>query len=200
MTALFSILTAAAIWFSPATPYQIGDKVDNFTLLNTIDDKQVALTDYADQEGVIVIFTCNHCPYAKLYEERIMELDQKMAAKGYPVVAISPNDPVKEPDDAPENMKVRAIEKGYTFPYLFDATQEVAKAFGATRTPHVFLLNNRGGAFYLSYIGAIDDNTNDPDAVTVRFVEDAVMALKAGIQPNPPVTKAIGCTIKWKDS
>ena len=200
MTTFISLLTAVAIWWAPSGGYQIGDKVENFSLLNTIDNEQVALADYKDKAGVIVIFTCNHCPYAKLYEDRIMELDKKMSAQGFPVVAISTNDPQKEPDDSPENMQKRALEKGYAFPYLFDATQEVAQSFGATRTPHVFLLHNRGGEFYLAYIGAIDDNTNDPDAVEVRFVENAVKALKSGLPPNPATTKAIGCTIKWKES
>ena len=89
----------------------------------------MSLNDYASREGVIVVFTCNHCPYAKAYETRIMELDKNFASKGYPVLAINPNDPIREPEDSPENMKKRAEEMAYTFPYLFDATQQVAKDF-----------------------------------------------------------------------
>jgi peroxiredoxin len=201
MNMLFTsvIFTLAGLVASPSAGNELGDKVDNFTLINTVDKEMVSLSDYKDEKGVIVIFTCNHCPYSKAYEQRIMDLDKKFAGKGYPVVAISPNDPEKEPDDSPKNMRALALEKGYTFPYLFDETQEVARKFGATRTPHVFLLKNTGDAFRLAYIGAIDDNTNEPENVQVRFVEDAIRALEKGEKPDPALTKAIGCTIKWKE-
>jgi len=199
MLLLNTIVALAALSFVPSSGFEIGDEVSNFTLVNTIDKEMVSLSDYKEEKGAIVIFTCNHCPYAKKYESRIMDLDKKFAQKGYPVIAISPNDPVKEPDDSPKNMQALALEKGYTFPYLFDETQEVARQFGATRTPHVFLLKNTGGKFKLAYIGAIDDNTNEPENVQIKFVENAIMALEKGEKPDPTVTKAIGCTIKWKE-
>ncbi|MGB4931578.1 MAG: thioredoxin family protein, partial [Chitinophagales bacterium] len=171
--------------------------VKNFSLAN-IDGKSISLSDYATKEGVIVVFTCNHCPYAKAYESRVMDLDKNFASKGYPVLAINPNDPVSVPDDAPENMKKRATEMGYSFPYLFDATQQVAKDFGASRTPHVFVLKNTNGKFTVEYIGAIDDNTDEPAAVKTKYVEDAIGSLKKGEKPAVNFTKAIGCTIKWK--
>ncbi len=158
----------------------------------------ISLCDYKDEEGVIVVFTCNHCPYAKAYESRILDLDEKFASKGYPVVAINPNDPVKEPEDSPEEMKERAAQEGYTFPYLFDETQETARAFGASKTPHVYVLQNVNGEFKVAYIGAIDDNLDDPSAAQNKYVEQAIESLKKGEQPATTSTKAIGCTIKWK--
>ena len=203
MNILFSaILTLGLLNNDPATTpapvgYAVGDVVNNFSLMN-VDGKNVSLNDYIDKEGVIVVFKCNHCPYAKAYETRIMELDAKYAGLNYPVIAINPNDPIKEPDDSPENMKKRAEEKNYSFPYLFDATQQVAKDFGATRTPHVFLLQKVNGQFKVAYIGAIDDNTDDGLKAENKFVEDAIASLKKGEQPVVSFTKAIGCTIKWK--
>jgi peroxiredoxin len=174
-----------------------GDKAVDFSLKN-VDGTTVSLEDYADQKGVILIFTCNPCPFAKAYEQRILKLDQKYAAEGFPVVAINPNDPGVSPEDTFESMKARAEEKGYTFPYLKDETQEVYKAYGATRTPHIFLLQNKGGKFRVAYIGAIDDNAMDESGVTQRYLEAAIGALISGSAPSPETTKAIGCTIKEK--
>lgn len=197
MSFIASTLIAAFLHLAPAPEYAVGSQVNNFSLQN-IDGKTVSLSDYANKEGVIVVFTCNHCPYAKAYESRIQALDVAYADKGWPVLAINPNDPVREPEDAPAEMKKRAEEKGYTFPYLFDADQSVARTFGATRTPHVYLLKNTNGVFTVEYIGAIDDNTDDPAAVKVKYVEDAIASLKKGEKPAVTFTKAIGCTIKWK--
>lgn len=193
IAAIYSLMTFTA----PAPEYAVGSIVTDFSLTD-VNNKTVSLHDYANKEGVIVVFTCNHCPYAKAYETRIMELDAKFAQLGYPVLAINPNDPVREPEDAPAEMKRQSEEKGYTFPYLFDATQEVARTFGATKTPHVYLLKNTFGIFTVEYIGAIDDNTDDPAAVKIRYVEDAISALQKGEKPAVTFTKAIGCTIKWK--
>lgn len=197
MSFIASTLIAAIMQFTPTPEYAVGAQVNDFTLQN-IDGKNVSLSDYKNKEGVIVVFTCNHCPYAKAYESRIQALDATFAAQGWPVLAINPNDPVREPEDAPAEMQKRAKEMGYTFPYVFDADQSVARTFGATRTPHVYLLKNTNGVFTVEYIGAIDDNTDDPSAVKVKYVEDAIAALKKGEKPAVTFTKAIGCTIKWK--
>ena len=182
--------------FTP-TGYKVGDAITDFSLKN-VDGKMVSMSNYKNANGFIVVFTCNHCPFAKAYESRIMDLDKKYAAKGYPVIAINPNDPDKSPEDSYDNMIARAKEKNYSFPYVFDATQEVARAFGATRTPHVYVVEKKDGKNILKYIGAIDNNSDEPEKVTERFVEDAVNALIAG-KPVPTIeTKAIGCTIKWK--
>lgn len=200
MHILLSIVSLLMLNTTPAPAgYTVGDKVENFTLTNTIDGKAVTLNDYLNKNGVIVVFTCNHCPYAKAYESRIMDLDKKYASLGYPVLAINSNDPVAEPTDSPDNMKKRAEEMKYSFPYLFDETQQVAKTFGATRTPHVFLLQKTSTGFVVSYIGAIDDNTYEISAVQNKYVENAITALQNHEQPNPNFTKAIGCTIKWKE-
>jgi peroxiredoxin len=177
--------------------YKIGDQVDNFTLKN-IDGKMVSLSDYETEKGVILIFTCNTCPYAIAYEDRIIALHDKYAKKGYPVLAINPNDPEAQPGDSFDEMKIRAKEKGFTFPYLLDEGQKVYPKFGASRTPHVFLLKNRNTNFTLEYIGAIDDNYKDAKQVKIRFLENAIQALNEGKEVNPKITKAIGCTIKTK--
>ncbi len=175
--------------------YKIGDIVENFTLTN-IDGKKVSLSDYKDEWGVILTFTCNTCPYAVMYEDRIIALDKKYASKKYPVLAIMPNNVAVKPGDNLEAMKQRAEEKGFTFPYLIDAKQDVYPKFGATKTPHVYVLNKSESGFIVSYIGAIDDNYKDASAVTKKYVENAVDALIKGEEFSPKETKAIGCSIK----
>lgn len=201
MKALKSILVLAVLAVTVAFTtkakkgYQIGDKVENFTLKN-IDGKMVSLSDYADDKGVILVFTCNHCPYSKMYEDRIIALDKKYKTKGYPVVAINPNDPAVSSGDDFDSMIERSKSKGFTFPYLFDDGQKVFPKFGATRTPHVFILKNAKKDFVLSYIGAIDDNARDASSVNALYVENAVDDLLEGKTPRQTETKAIGCSIK----
>lgn len=175
-----------------------GDNAADFSLKN-VDGTAVSLSDYSDQKGVIVIFTCNPCPFAKAYEQRIILLHEKYAPAGYPVVTINPNDNEVSPEDTFEKMKVRASEKNYPFPYLKDETQEVYQAYGATHTPHIYLLENKGGEFKVAYTGAIDDNAMDASAVTKTYLEDAIGALQTGNIPYPATTKAIGCTIKTRN-
>jgi peroxiredoxin len=177
--------------------YKIGDIATDFKLKN-IDDQFVSLADYKDAKGFIVIFTCNHCPYAIAYEDRIIALDKKYKSKGYPVIAINPNDPTVQPEDNFENMKKRAKEKGFGFPYLIDEGQKIYPQYGATKTPHVFLLNKENGKNIVKYMGTIDDNYEDASDVSVYYVEDAVDALIAGKPINTETTVAIGCTIKVK--
>lgn len=177
--------------------YKIGDIATDFSLKN-IDDQTVSLADYTDAKGFIVIFTCNHCPYAVAYEDRIIALDKKYKAEGFPVIAINPNDPIKQPEDSFDMMKIRAKEKGFTFPYLLDDGQHIYPQYGATKTPHVFLLQKTDNGNVVQYIGAIDDNHDDASAVTEKYVENAVDALLAGNEVAVKETKAIGCTIKVK--
>jgi peroxiredoxin len=180
----------------PGGGYKIGDTAQDFKLKN-VNNKMVSLAGIKNAKGYIVVFTCNHCPYAKAYEQRIIELHQKYAPLGYSVVAISPNDKDVQPDDSFEKMKALAKEKKYPFPYLYDETQEVAKAFGATRTPHVYVLDKDR---VVRYIGAIDDNSEDPALVKEKYVSNAVDALIGGKEVAVKETKAIGCGIKWKKS
>lgn len=171
-----------------------GDVATDFSLKN-VDGKMVSLKDFKNAKGYIVIFTCNHCPFAKMYEDRIIALDKKYKPLGYQVVAINPNDPVAAPDDSYDEMKIRAKEKGFQFPYLFDDGQKVYPQYGATRTPHVFLLDKNR---VVKYIGSIDDNPNDATTVKSKFLEDAITSLEAGKDIIPNVTKALGCGIKAK--
>lgn len=177
--------------------YAPGDKARDFKLMN-VDGKMLSVADYKEAKGFIVVFTCNHCPFSKAYESRIINLDKKYASKGYPVIAINSNDKNIEPDDSYENMVMLAKEKNYPFPYLFDETQEIATAYGATRTPHVFVLQKNTNGNIVKYVGAIDDNSDEPSAVTKHYVEDAVDALLKGKTVSTQSTKAIGCTIKWR--
>lgn len=184
--------------FALGQGYDIGDEAMNFRLKN-VDGSHVSLSDYTDEKGAIVIFTCNHCPYAQAWEQRIINIDKKFDPKGYPVIAIQPNDPELQPQDSYANMKKRAKKKNYTFPYLIDETQEVYRTYGATATPHVFVLENESGDFMVRYIGTIDDNYKDADKVEKRYLASAVNALLEGEKPDPQKTKAIGCSIKDKD-
>ncbi len=177
--------------------YKVGDKAIDFKLKN-IDEKFVSLADYPNAKGYIVVFTCNHCPFAVKYEDRVNELNKKYASKGYPVVAINPNDPSQHPEDDFANMQKRALDKGFTFPYLNDDTQTIAKTYGAIKTPHVYVLQKEKSDLVVKYIGAIDDNTDDAAAVKEKYVEQAVDALLAGKPVKTTSTKAIGCGIKWK--
>lgn len=193
ITVIIAIFMVGAL---VAQGYKVGDKAKKFDLLN-IDGTYVSLNDYIDEKGVIVIFTCNHCPFSIAYEDRIIELDKKYKKLGYPVVAINPNDSIIAPGDSYSNMIIRAKEKGFTFPYLLDADQSIARAYGATRTPHVYVLENENDDFFVRYIGAIDDNHEEPEKVQTTFTANAVDALLDNKKPNPEFTKAIGCTIKY---
>ncbi|HKX85900.1 MAG TPA: thioredoxin family protein [Flavobacterium sp.] len=175
--------------------YQVGDVATDFSLKN-VNNKHVSLNDYKDAKGFIVVFTCNHCPYAVAYEDRIIALDQKYKKLGYPVIAINPNNPAVQPKDSFELMQERAKEKAFTFPYLFDEGQKVYPQYGATKTPHVYLLQKTKKGNIVKYIGAIDDNYNDPSAVKVKYVENAVNSLLDGKEIEVKTTKAIGCSIK----
>ena len=196
---LISVLLCLTGIAKAQSGYVIGDLALDFNLKN-IDGKMVSLTSYHDVKGFIVVFTCNHCPYAKSYENRIMALDVKYAAKGFPVIAINPNDEKAYPEDSFENMKKRALDKKYTFPYLLDETQQIAKAYGAKATPHVYVLNKTNKGLDVSYIGAIDNDTEDINEGKIKYVANAVDALIAGKKPQITQTKAIGCSIKWKNA
>jgi peroxiredoxin len=175
--------------------YQIGDIATDFKLPN-VDGKMISLADYKDAKGFIVIFTCNTCPYAKAYEDRIIELDKKYATKNYPVIAIMPNNPKVNPGDNMEAMKARAKQKAFPFPYLMDDGQKIYPQYGATKTPHVYVLQKTKNGNEVKYIGAIDDNHQDAKAVKTKYVEDAVDALLAGKEIKVTQTKALGCSIK----
>jgi len=180
-----------------AQGYKIGDKAADFKLKN-VDGKMVSLSDYKSAKGFVVIFSCNHCPYVKAYEDRIIDIHKKYSSKGYPVIAINSNDPVAQPEDSFDKMVTRAKEKNFPFAYLFDEGQKVYPLYGAAKTPHVFILNKKGNDLVVEYIGAIDDNYKDASQVKDKYLENAVDALLAGTEPKVRETKAIGCSIKVK--
>lgn len=194
MFVLVSLMSAFTLVKSDSG-YQVGDIATDFSLKN-VNNKKVALADFKDAKGFIVIFTCNHCPYAKAYEDRIIALDKKYKKLGYPVVAINPNNPEVQPADSFELMQERAKEKGFTFPYLFDEGQKIYPQYGATKTPHVYILEKTKAGNVVKYIGAIDDNYSDEAAVKTKYVENAVEALLKKQEVPVKTTKAIGCSIK----
>jgi peroxiredoxin len=188
-------LFSAYVMKLDAAPLAIGANAPAFTLKN-VDGKNVSLADYSAKPAVCVVFTCNHCPFAKAYEDRIIALQQEYAAKGVQFVLINPNDPVIQPEDSFEKMQKRAQEKNYPFPYAIDETQDIARAYGAFRTPEAYLLDSNRK---LVYHGLIDDNTEVKDVKT-HHLKNAIEHLLAGTpeQIEPKDTKAFGCTIKWK--
>lgn len=195
----FGVQSFTPLHVGPSTQYKVGDVARDFNLKN-VDGKMISLADYTEAKGFIVVFTCNHCPVAKLYESRVNELNKAFAPKGYPVIAINPTDPSFYPDDTYQKMVAYAKERNYSFPYLDDATQEITRAYGATNTPHVFVLNKENGKLVVRYVGAIDDNAEDASQVKTHYVADAVNALLAGKAIAVTHTKAIGCGIKMKQS
>ncbi len=191
---LFLTVFAFSFMLPNVGGYQIGDKAEDFSLKN-VDGKMVSLASIPNAKGYIVVFTCNGCPYAQAYEQRIIDLHNKYAPQGYPVVAINPNDATAATADSYEKMQARAKSKKYPYVYLLDEKQEVYPKFGATRTPHVFVLDKDKT---VKYMGGIDDNADDASGVKVKYVENAIEAIKTSKTPDPTSTKAIGCSIKKK--
>jgi peroxiredoxin len=172
----------------------IGDKAIPFELPG-VDDELHSLADYTDKKALVVLFSCNHCPYVRAWEDRMVQIQADYASQGVQFIAINANDTDKYPADSLPKMKERAQEKGFNFPYLFDETQEVARYYGAERTPEIFVFNRVG---VLQYHGALDDNYDDPDAVTQEYLRDALDAILAEKMPATAKTAPVGCTIKWK--
>ncbi|TAE56037.1 MAG: thioredoxin family protein [Bacteroidetes bacterium] len=169
----------------------------DFSLVN-VDGTLVSLSGYPDARGFIVIFSCNHCPYVIASEERIKELDRRYTPLGFPLIAISSNDVAQYPQDSFEQMQVRAREKEFHFPYLYDESQEVARRYGAERTPHAFVLLRRAGELHLIYKGAIDNSPRDPAKVTERYLAPFLDRLIETEEAEYQEVAAIGCTVKWK--
>lgn len=183
-----------------AEGYKVGDEVQDFKL-KSVDGKMVSLADNKNVKGYIVAFTCNTCPVAKAYEDRIIALNEQFASKGFPVVAIQPNDVQASPGDSYAAMQARSKAKKYPFPYLLDDTQTTTKAFGATNTPHMFVVRKDGEKFRVAYIGAIDNNQGDAASASKKYVESAVNELLEGkTEVTTPSARAVGCGIKWKNA
>jgi peroxiredoxin len=180
-----------------AMGYQVGDMAEDFELKN-VDGEMVSLASMSEAKGQVIVFTCNHCPYSIAYEKRLVELDKKYKALGYPVVAINPNDPELVPEDSFEKMVERSESAGFTFPYLIDEGQDVFPKYGATKTPHVFVVQKTDAGHKVVYTGAIDDSKDEAE-VSETYLTDALDALIAGEEPNPSATKAFGCGVKCTD-
>ena len=163
--------------------------------MKNVDGKEVAVADVKGAKGTLVIFTCNACPYAKAWEDRIVALGNEYKSKGIGVIAVNANDPGKVAEDGYDQMKTRAKEKNFGFPYVVDATSDVARAYGATRTPEAFLFDAQGK---LVYHGTIDDNAQEPDKVSTRYLSDALAAVSSGKDVAVKETKAMGCGIKFR--
>lgn len=195
LSALPLVLAAAATAALAGDPLAIGSPLPSGNVkMQNVDGKQVSLTDVKGTAGTLVVFTCNHCPFAKAWETRIVALGNAYSKKGVGVIAINSNDPAAAPDDSMDQMVQRAKDRGMQFPYVVDATSGVAKAFGATRTPEAFLFDKSGK---LVYHGAIDDNKEDPDHVANPYLKNALDSVVAGTDVAVKETKSIGCTIKF---
>jgi len=174
---------------------KIGDSAPGFSELVGVDGKTYSLGDFGDKKIVIVMFSCNHCPYVKAYEDRFVELQRDYSDRGVVLVAVNPNDERRYPEDSFGNMKIRAERKGFNFPYLRDETQSVARAYGAERTPEVFVFDEKR---VLRYHGRIDDNVYEPSQVRQNYLRDALHAILGGRKVPIEDTEPVGCTVKWK--
>ncbi|MHC1738802.1 MAG: thioredoxin family protein [Ignavibacteriaceae bacterium] len=172
----------------------LGDSAPGFSLKGT-DNRTSSLDSFKDKKLLLVIFSCNHCPYVRAYEKRIIALQNDYAEKGLQIVAINSNDSSRYPEDSFEEMAKRASETGFNFPYLHDENQEIAVAYGASHTPELFLFNEERK---LVYTGKIDDNWQEPEKVRSNYLRNAMEEVLAGKDVSVPETYAIGCTIKWK--
>jgi peroxiredoxin len=207
------LMTVALLFLAPAVSRAAQHKIETLEIgsqaldfnLPGVDGRNHQLSDFADAKVLVVVFTCNHCPTAQAYEDRIKKLTSDYKNKGVAVVAISPNDPLAirldelgytDMSDTFEEMKIRAADKGYNFPYLYDGkTQAVARAYGPVATPHLFILDDHRK---LRYVGRFDDSEK-PKQVKSNDAINAIEALLAGRKVPVEKTLAFGCSIKWAD-
>ncbi|MCC9019655.1 thioredoxin family protein [Flavobacterium tructae] len=190
---LFNLLLSQA----QSTTLKAGETAPDFKLKN-VDGKEVSFASFPKAKGYIVVFTCNTCPYAVAYEQRIIELDKKFKAQGYPVIAINPNDPEASKADSFDKMQELAKDKKYPFPYLFDAGQKVTDQYGAKRTPHLFIVSKTDKGNVVEYVGAIDSDPEGTKTEKTKYAEEVIAALKSNKKPAVTQTKEIGCTVKRK--
>lgn len=179
-----------------AMALNLGDGIPMSSVkMKNVDDRELSIADVKGAKGTLVVFTCNHCPYVKKWEGRLAELGNTFQAQGVGVIFINSNDPAKYEEDNFENMKARAAKLSLEVPYVVDDTSDVARAFGAGKTPEVFLFDASGK---LVYKGTVDDNVEKPEAVTKTYLKDALVAVVAGKVPPVQETKAFGCSIKFR--
>ena len=172
---------------------KIGSKAPSFNLPG-VDGKNHSLEDYHGMKALVVIFSCNHCPYVVAYEDRMVELQRDYGPKRVQLIAINSNETKNFPEDDFPNMVKRAKDKGFNFPYLRDENQSIAGAYRPTKTPEVFLFNQN---LVLMYHGAIDDNYEDPKKVKKKYLRDALDNVLAGQLIKTANTTPVGCSVKW---
>jgi len=177
----------------------IGSPMPAFARLPEVSGTAVDSTDLSRATALVVVFSCNHCPYVQAYEQRMNAFQRRYAERGVRLVAINANDATSYPEDSFEEMAHRAKQERFSFLYLRDEEQSVARSFGATHTPEFFLFApDQGGVLRLRYHGRMDDNHRDPAAVSHHYLSDAVDAVLQGREVTQKETHSIGCTIKWK--
>jgi len=194
---LLALAFSAFLSQAQTATLKAGETAPDFKLKN-VDGKEISFASYPKAKGFIVVFTCNTCPYAVAYEQRILELDKKFKPQGYPVIAINPNDPEASKADAFEKMQDLAKEKKYSFPYLFDKGQVVTDQYGAKHTPHLFIVSKTAKGNVVEYVGAIDNDPEGTKTEKTKYAEDVIASLKNNQKPTITQTKEIGCTVKRK--
>ena len=193
---LFSLFFAN---FSFAGGYEVGDKVSSF-YLGKMNGQMISMKDFKDAKALVIIFTNNHCAISKEYEQLIIKLDKKYKGMGSPFVAINPSNPEVYPKESSAHMAMRAEKAGFTFPYIPDPEQVVAKKFGPIRTPQAFLLEKIGDDFVVRYIGMIDPITDyGAKDQSLKVLSNAIEAVLEGNLPDPSNTKPGGCKIHYTD-
>lgn len=175
----------------------IPKEVDDFSLIN-VDGHYISLNNFPDAKGFIIIFTCNHCPFAKLYPPRLNQLNNKYKPLGIPLIAISSTDTIQFEEDTYLNMIAKSAAEHFNFPYLYDNQQVVAKNFGAQKTPHAFVIWKVQNKWVVKYNGAIDDNGAEPEKVEINYVKNAVESLLNDKKISTVETKSIGCQIRFR--
>jgi glutathione peroxidase-family protein len=180
-----------------AQSYQVGSIIKDFSLMD-VSGKTISMSEYKGAKGFIIVFTSNSCPFSKLYEQRLNELNGKYKGLGYYLIAINPNDPSKNPEDSFENMKLKSSEQNMDYRYLFDEEQRVSALFNPQKTPQAFVVNVENHLFKIVYSGAIDDNASNEKAVKTRLLENAIDELVAGNKVSVQTSKPVGCSVKWK--
>ncbi|EAY29179.1 thioredoxin family protein [Microscilla marina] len=202
ITTLFSLALVALLALNAqAQESMLGKEMKDLPKMKDANNKgkKASFADFKDAKGFVLVFTCNHCPFSVAYEDRLIALDKKFKSKGYPVIAVNPNDPAQYPSDGYKAMVSRAKNKGFTFPYLLDPTSNVARAYKASRTPHVYILQKQGQKYKIVYVGAIDDSARDESKISEKYVETAIANLLKGKKPSKNYTRAIGCSIKMRN-
>ena len=198
MKKYLSILLIICVSFIGSSFVSTSEKsIHDFSLKN-IDGKMLSLSQFPKAKGFIIIFTCNHCPFAKLYPERLNKLNTKYKSLGVPLIAISSTDTIMYEEDTYPKMISKAKKEHFNFPYLFDEMQTVAKNFNAQKTPHAFVIWKEKNKWLVKYNGAVDDNGMEPEKVSMHYVADAVDALLKGKQVAIKETKSIGCQIAFR--